>query len=201
MTPSSRRVGILVASLVLGAACSHEPVTGPPAFTASASQPAGASLGTVTSALASTSATGLQRTVALPIDITVVRTIGSAGGVITIPTAGATVTVPAGALSGATQITMTARKGSLVAYDFAPHGITFAKPLVFTQRLVGTRATVLGAPLLRLGYYSDPSLLGATTGIVSELLDGALNLLNWSFTAQISHFSGYMVTCGRADSR
>ena len=66
-----------------------------------------------------------------------------------------TVTVPRGALAQTTTITMTARAGTVVAYDFAPHGITFAKPLVFQQQLRGTNASLLTAPLLQLGYYSD----------------------------------------------
>ena len=88
---------------------------------------------------------------------------------------------------------MTARAGSLVAYDFAPHGITFAKPLVFSQQLRGTNASLLTAPFLQLGYYSDPSLLTKTGALVSELLGGTLNTLTWTFTAPIPHFSGYIV--------
>ena len=92
---------------------------------------------------------------------------------------------------------MTARAGTLVAYDFAPHGITFAKPLVFSQQLRGTNATLLSAPFLGLGYYKDASLLTKTGGLVSELLGGAVNTLTWTFTSTIPHFSGYIVTCGR----
>jgi hypothetical protein len=33
--------------------------------------------------------------------------------------------------------------------------------------------------------------------LVSELIGGTLNLLSWTFTANIQHFSGYMVSCGR----
>ena len=95
---------------------------------------------------------------------------------------------------------MTARKGSLVAYDFAPHGIVFAKPLVFTQKLQGTNASLLTAPLLQLGYYSDPGLLTAVGGVVSELLGGTVNLLSWTYTGNIKHFSGYMVGIGRGDA-
>jgi hypothetical protein len=109
--------------------------------------------------------------------------------------------VPRGALSRTTKITMTARAGTLVAYDFAPHGITFAKPLVFTQQLRGTNASLLSAPLLRLGYYSDPSLLGRTSAVVTDLLGGVVNTLSWSFTSKIPHFSGWVVTCGRGGGR
>src|SRR5205085_22044 len=79
-------------------------------------------------------------------------------------------------------ITMTARAGYLVAYDFAPHGIIFARPLVFTQRLSGTNATLLSAPFLKLAYYQDPSLLGELTATVSEVISGVSNLLTWTFS-------------------
>ncbi len=143
---------------------------------------------------------GLQRTTALAAPITVTKTIGTAGGTLSIPQAGVTVTVPSGALSQNTVITMTARAGKMVAYDFAPHGVTFAKPLVFQQKLAGTSANLLNAGLLQLGYYTDPSLLTAVGGLVSELLGGNVNLLSWTFTSNIKHFSGYMVGCGRASS-
>ena len=45
--------------------------------------------------------------------------------------------------------------------------------------------------------YSDPGLLGQLTATVSELLGGVTNLLSWTFTAPINHFSGYIVLCGR----
>jgi hypothetical protein len=197
MTSSLRRLGVLVAGLVLVAGCSQEPLTGPTAPAAPAAQPSATLLGDLTSTLGLTSANGLLRTTPLAEDITVVETIGTAGGKLSIPAAGVTVVIPAGALSTPTEITMTARKGSLVAYDFAPHGITFARPLVFTQKLSGTRATLFSALGLKLAYYKDPSLLGATTALVSELVSGLFNVLNWSFNAPIRHFSGYMVTCGR----
>ncbi|MEO8621507.1 MAG: hypothetical protein ABI625_10610, partial [bacterium] len=147
-----------------------------------------------------TAVVGVQRNTPLASSITVTKTIGSAGGTLSIPQAGVTVTVPSGALASNTVITMTARAGSLIAYDFAPHGITFAKPLVFTQSLAGTNASLLTAPLLALGYYSDPSLLNSLGGLVSELLAGNVNLLSWTFTAKIPHFSGYMVAVGRGGS-
>ena len=199
--PSSilRRLGLLAAGLLLVAGCSHDSPTAPAERSVPQARPSGDLLGDLGSTLGLISAKGLQRRTPLAADITVVKTIGREGGTLAIPEAGVTVTVPYGALASPTQITMTARKGTLVAYDFAPHGVTFEKPLVFTQRLSGTDATLLGAPFLRLGYYADAGLLGETTALVSELLGGAVNLLGWTFTAPIKHFSGYIVTCGRSD--
>ena len=195
MKTSFRRLTAMAAGLAILAACSSEP-TRPPVAPAAAPQPT--LLGTVAGSLTNlTSLPGLQRTSPLAAAITVTKTIGSAGGTLSIPQAGVTVTVPSGALASNTVITMTARAGYLVAYDFAPHGITFAKPLVFQQQLTGTTANLLNAPLLQLGYYTDPSLLTATGGLVSELLGGTVNLLSWTFTGNIKHFSGYMVGMNR----
>ena len=94
---------------------------------------------------------------------------------------------------------MTARAGTVLAYDFAPHGTTFAKPLVFTQALAGTNVPAALAPLLTLGYYADPSYLTTLGASVAEFLNGTANLTNGSFTSSISHFSGYMVACGRGE--
>jgi ZU5 domain len=202
MVTSLRRAGALAAlSLTLFAACSNEPTNVPssPLAVAPTAAPSADLLGGLTGLVNKllSVVVGVQRNTPLASSITVTQTIGSAGGSISIPEAGVTVTVPSGALASSTVITMTARAGSLLAYDFAPHGVTFAKPLVFTQSLSGTNASLLTAPLLQLGYYSDPSLLTAVGGLVSELLSGNVNLLSWTFTSKIPHFSGYIVAVGR----
>jgi hypothetical protein len=203
MRASLRRISLVAASLALFTACSGEPISAPKASLATpTAAPSGDLLGGLIGGVVGIvnnliAMPGLLRTSPLAADITVSQTIGSAGGTLSIPAAGVTVKVPVGALSSPTLITMTARKGALVAYDFSPHGITFAKPLVFTQKLQGTNASLLTAPFLQLGYYSDPSLLTAVGGLVSELLGGAVNLLSWTYTGNIKHFSGYMMGMGR----
>ncbi len=200
MSSSIRRIGALALALSL-AACSADQVAAPPRMQAAPAAPSasllGGLLGTVTGLL--TTSTAVQRTTPLAAPITVTKQIGYYGGTLSIPEAGVTVTVPVGALSRTTTITMTARAGSLLAYDFSPTGTVFNKPLVFKQSLNGTNVTLLQAPLLHLGYYSDPGLLGTLTATVSDLLVGVTNLLDWSFTAPIKHFSGYVVMCGRSD--
>ena len=201
MKRTIRRIGFLAVVASVMAACSSEPTTAPgmsssPAPVMATTQPASPSLlGNLLGDLIPV--IGLQRTTPLASPITVSQTIGASGGTLSIPAAGVTVVVPQGALSSPTVITMTARAGSLVAYDFAPHGITFAKPLTLTQSLHGTNANLLTAELLSLSYYSDPSLLSSVGGLVSELINGTTNLLSWSFSAPIKHFSGYMISCGR----
>lgn len=206
MKSTLRRIGFLAAVVSVMAACSGEPTTAPAATspqapvaqTPSAPQ-AGLVDGLVGGLLNLNLVANLQRTTPLASSITVSQTIGSGGGTLSIPAAGVTVTVPAGALSAPTVITMTARAGSAVAYDFGPHGITFAKPLSLSQKLSGTNASLLSVPFLKLGYYSDPSLLGTVTSLVSELIGGSTNLLTWTYTAPIKHFSGYVIACGRGD--
>jgi hypothetical protein len=189
---------MMLAGLLLLAGCASE-TTSPRQGAAATGDLLGGVLGGATGTVKTvlTSEVGLKRNTPLAADITVIQSIGSSGGTLSIPAAGVTVVVPAGAVTSNVQFSMTARAGSVVAYDFAPHGIAFAKPLVFTQDLTGTSATVLNSSLLELGYYSDPSQLTATGGLLSELTSGLVNLLNWTFTANIKHFSGYMVGCGR----
>jgi hypothetical protein len=217
MISALRRSGLLAAALlvVLSTACNVDSPSAPrsasPAPELAVSPPGapaaqdllggliGGTVGTLTNTLGLTSANGILRSKPLPYPITVRKTIGRSGGVLSIAAAGVTVVVPAGALNGDTQITMTARAGSLLAYDFEPHGVVFNVPLVFTQNLNGTNAGLLSPLGLKLGYYSDPSLLGKTTALVSELLQGVTSLLTRTFTAPIKHFSGYVVICGRSD--
>jgi hypothetical protein len=194
MKPVLHRVAAIALSALTLVSCSTDLPTALPQLQQSPRKEASSDLLGLTSLLGMN---GLQRTRALAVPITVSKAIGRDGGTLAIPEAGVTVTVPTGALSASTKITMTARAGTLVAYDFAPHGITFAKPLVFSQKLSGTNATLLSAPLLRLGYYEDASLLTKTGGVVSQLLGGVVNALSWTFTSSIPHFSGYMVSCGR----
>jgi hypothetical protein len=159
----------------------------------------GGVVGGLTNTLGLTSTNGVLRRTPLAQSITVRKTIGRKGGVLSIPAAGVTVVVPAGALDRDTEIKMTARAGSLLAYDFEPHGVTFKVPLVFNQSLNGTNVGLLSPLGLKLGYYSDPSLLGTTTALVSEVLQGVTSILTRTFTAPIKHFSGYLVICGRSD--
>ena len=201
MSSPIRRIGALALALTL-AACSADQVSAPTQVSAAPADAQsgllGGLLGTVTGVLNLTTTDAVQRTTPLAAPITVSKEIGYYGGTLSIPEAGVTVIVPRGALMRTTTITMTARAGSLLAYDFSPTGTKFYKPLVFNQSLNGTNVTLLQVPLLRLGYYSDPGLLGELTATVSDLLGGVTDLLSWSFTAPIKHFSGYVVMCGRS---
>src|SRR5688500_13814830 len=81
----------------------------------------------------------LERKTALTKDITVSATIGDKGGTLSIPAAGLTVTIPAGAVKAQTKFSVTAIKGTMVAYEFGPDGITFAKSLAAQPALNVTK--------------------------------------------------------------
>ena len=194
-----KRLTLLLAALVVGVAgCADAPTAAPaaPAAPAAAEAPRPALLGIV--ALTPV----LQRSRALPADITVRASIGSEGGTIAIPDAGFKVVIPAGAVSAPVDFVATAVAGRAVAYRFDPHGIRFAKPLVATQELRGTEW--IGLPLLnmRAGYFGDDSQLDAQRALVQldEVLPLTLDLLRLQVRFRIEHFSGYVVSTGRSAS-
>ena len=140
---------------------------------------------------------GVTRSTALATDISVSTVIGNSGGKITIPDAGLTLVVPAGAVKTNTTFKVTAVAGKLVAYEFEPHGTTFAVPLQFTQDL--KKVSLIGAltgTLMDGAYFSDRSKLNQSSGLaaVSELLPAVTNVLQFKVTFPIKHFSGYLVS-------
>jgi hypothetical protein len=137
----------------------------------------------------------LERKTPLASDITVSAIIGEQGGTISVPAAGFTLTVPRGAVSTKTAFTVTALKGSLVAYEFGPHGISFAKPLIARQALGTTQWNPLEMRPLLAGYFAERSALNVSnaTALLSELTLGAVNILTQQFIFPIGHFSGYVV--------
>jgi hypothetical protein len=153
----------------------------------------------------------LHRTYGLGQDFSQTQTIGSAGGVISIPSAGLTVTFPAGAVSSPVAITVTAVKGDLVTYEFEPHGLQFEKPVQITQVLRGTAAqyatssqlaTLLGAyvPNGRDDIDEGGTASAAESYEITVSGMGSSNHSNGTKTAtfSINHFSGYIVAWGRS---
>jgi hypothetical protein len=137
---------------------------------------------------------------------TVSGTISPWGGTLTIPESDFTIVFPVGAVSQPTQITITSDP-NYVAYKMYPH-MTFAKPLVVTQRLRNT--VVYGKPLTTkiFGAYIDDSnvdLLGNLLGTVFNALEielsatlyvpGSSTLPDIS-TWTVNHFSRYMLASG-----
>lgn len=135
----------------------------------------------------------MKRDVPLAAAITVTQTIGTTGGRIEIPQAGFKIHVPNGALSQPTTITVTALAGAGVAYDFQPHGIVFAKPLVATQSF-----RVIGAdvPLVRGGYFAADSDVDMRLlkGRIKERMPSEMKLSESKVKFNIPHFSGYLLS-------
>ena len=140
---------------------------------------------------------GVTRAQPLDRDISVSAVIGKKGGTISIPDAGLTLVVPAGAVSENTSFKATALAGKLVAYEFEPHGTTFAVPLRFTQDLRKTSLLgALTAPLMDGAYFTDRTMLNDAAGVafVTELRPVVTNLLKSQASFPINHFSGYLIS-------
>ena len=140
---------------------------------------------------------GVTRASPLEKDISVSAVIGSKGGTLSIPDAGLTLVVPAGAVNSDTKFEATALAGKLVAYEFEPHGTTFAVPLQFTQDL--RKTSLIGSltgTLMNGAYFTDRDKLNQTLGIalVKELRPAVVNLLKFRATFPIDHFSGYLIS-------
>jgi hypothetical protein len=90
---------------------------------------------------------------------------------------------------------VTAVAGSVVAYEFEPHGTHFNVPLLFRQQLRGTNHR--SGDLVQGAYFADSSQLGTSSAFVDELLDTSVDLGTNEATFAIHHFSGYMLASGR----
>jgi hypothetical protein len=126
------------------------------------------------------------------------------GGRIVLPKSGLTVTVPAGAItSGSMTIVVTSRPGKAIGYDFEPHGAKFAKALTFSQSLTGTTWAALAKPMLFGVYHTAPVNTTANSVMSAEVLntrlvtDAKTKVVSSVF--DIRHFSGYVLSTGRAD--
>jgi hypothetical protein len=147
----------------------------------------------------------VQRQQPLAHPITVTKTIGTAGGSISIPTAGLTITFARGAVLTSTPITVTADSGRAVSYEFGPHGMQFYAPVTITQDMsLTTLVNNPGAASGIQGGYTANGLQDIVNGLlahVAELLNatttivigrnGQAHLGTSSFI--IKHFSGYIL--------
>jgi hypothetical protein len=132
---------------------------------------------------------------------TVSATIGSNGGSLSIPGSDFAIVFPQGALSAPTAITITSDASGYVSYDMQPHGLTFAKPVIVTQRLNHT--AVYGTPLALNSFcaYFPTDLLNLS-GILQALeIETTTIFSGWSGQAevetwQLNHFSRYMLASG-----
>jgi hypothetical protein len=187
------RSAVAAASIVVVMSCSPELPVAPQA-SAPESSAANAAL-----LPAPATVQALLRNTPLAAPLTVSASIGVFGGSMAIPGAGLTVVVPPLALAKTTTIKVTALAGAAVAYEFAPHGIQFAVPLVVTQDLSTTQTSGILPSAFFAGYFRSASDVNTSTGLatITEILDMGINpgLQIGAFT--VKHFSGYIIATGR----
>jgi ZU5 domain len=184
------RFGARLLSIILFAGCARDAAAPVEPTAAVPSKPSSALFGLLP-------VRGVTRSTPLANDLRVSAVIGTKGGTLTIPEAGLTLVVPPGAVQQNVTFTATALAGRLVAYEFEPHGTTFAVPLQFTQDLKKTSLLgALTAPLMDGAYFTDKDKLNQTLGIglVSEVLPATTDLLRFRVSFPINHFSGYLVS-------
>lgn len=204
-----RTILAALALSVTAAACASDRVTAPAApASGSLLGLVGGVVGGVVNTVNAILVPAVHRGNALSSDVAVSKTIGSAGGTISIPQAGMTITFAPGAVSAPTTITATANAGGYYAYSFQPHGIQFNAPVVITQDMRYAQTTGLLGGLLSVkgGYMADGiSDLNQSTGTVSvsEQLPAATTYKTDSTgtvypvtTYTVKHFSGYILTGG-----
>jgi hypothetical protein len=127
--------------------------------------------------------------------------IGLNGGTLSIPGSDFTIMFPNGALSKTTLITITSDASGYVSYDMQPHGLTFAKPVIVTQRLKNT--AVYGTPVALNSFcaYFAQDLL-SLSGLLQALEIERTTIFSGSTgqaeveTWQLNHFSRYMLASG-----
>src|SRR5688500_8410621 len=96
------------------------------------SQPSTPNLGVYTQPRTATAA---KRDTPLTSDISVSALIGRNGGTIRIKETGLSIQFPDGALDSPVMVTVTAKAGDMLAYEFLPHGLKFNKNVKITQKL------------------------------------------------------------------
>ena len=192
------------------AACSDSPTgpasAGPTAARALAQGPSHSTSTTTSTTTSPTTVQSLRRTAPLAQTVVVTKYLSSGGGGIDIPGTDLQLQVPSGAIpgGGGMTFTITAYAGSVVAYDFQPHGTVFLKPLTAVQQLGHTNWTNLGLPAgsyptMHGNYFANASQINFSTGqsVVNEVMPSTLNVSGATMTWSVPHFSGYLVSWNR----
>lgn len=196
-------LGSLTAAALVVSACAPDSVVAPEPVAPASQNLVGTLTGTLTGtvdAVTKTVSGLLTPTTALTwnttvTETTVSKTIGVEGGTLSAP--GLTLEIPRGAVSANTTFKITRLAGKVVAYDFAPHGARFAKPLVITQSTAGTNFRGFpGSTLVRGAYFPDRSLIDQLTSIVRVLEFRTATVAKDKSTVKftVDHFSGYLVS-------
>jgi len=182
------------ALMILATACGDAP-TSPEASMSAAPTSSSHSL---TSTISSTAVTGLLWTKSVS-QATSSAVIGPSGGGVSIPN-GVKLIVPKGAVTSNVTFSVTRVPGIIVAYDFQPHGMTFAQPLTIQQPTLGTNLFKLDpATSVQGAYFLGTSALNQITGTatVAEFEPTFISADKAWITFTVKHFSGYMLATGR----
>ena len=140
--------------------------------------------------------------------VTTTQVIGPKGGKIKIGQVGLTVVFSKGALLQNTKITITADAGSLISYEFGPHGTQFSAPVAIEQDMQQTTAggNTAQASNLYGGYMPDgTSDIARDSASVSEMHKAQTSVgTDDSGKPQLKqsvfvvwHFSGYILIGAR----
>ena len=134
-------------------------------------------------------------------DLTASAVIGPKGGELRLQSAGLRLIVPKGAVSVPTTFSVTAVAGSMVAYEFQPHGATFAVPLIIQQTIFNSGPESADPNLYNFeaGHFASRADLDQTAeiGTVDEMLPTRLEKGKGKLTFSVTHFSGYLLASGR----
>lgn len=118
--------------------------------------------------------------------------LGPRGGTLSIPSLGVALDVPSGALTSAIRLTLTALPGDAVAYDLAPHGLSFRVPLRLQQRLAATNweptATLEGAKFNSVSQVDSQGRSARVSATLRACLTGS------SVSIYFKKSSGYLVS-------
>ena len=93
-----------------------------------------------------------------------------------------------------------ARAGSVVAYEFEPHGTVFRVPLQLAQAYRGTSYEALADRSgVEVGYFASGGDIDedTRTAHVTELRAPTADVAAARLRVNVSHFSGYMLSSGR----
>jgi hypothetical protein len=140
-----------------------------------------------------------------PSHVSQVRTvsddIGKDGGTLEIPGSDFTITFPKGALKKSTRITIKSDASGYVMYDMQPHGLSFDKPVIVTQRLRNTNVYGTSRALDSFCAYlgrdlQDSNGVLKAFEIEQTTIFGTQNGKAEVQTWQINHFSRYMLASG-----
>jgi hypothetical protein len=110
------------------------------------------------------------------------RVVGPAGGVIKVGPH--SLSIPPLALSRNVEITAVAPAGDIVAVDFQPHGLRFARPTALT--LSYQQCGLLQGLLFHVVYLDDDRN-------ILEVLSSVNNVFSRSVTGKLDHFSAYAI--------